>query len=265
VPSAFEAVPDHVRLALHNLTKSVPLPIEASEHVVRGNRHRLGKAAERRPMSFDTPPVTQLLVGNLAYVLLIISMIMTRMLWLRLFAIGSGLVGAAYTFYWVNDLVGTFWEAVFTLVNIVQVTLITYRNMLARFTPDERAFYDWVVPSLEPHQVRRLMRIGGWREAEAGFELTRQDILVSHLYFIRSGEVNVLVNGTPIGKVRAGSLIGEISIATGEPATATVIASGPIHYLALERHALHKLMKKDPDIEHAIDATGKTCETSSCR
>jgi CRP-like cAMP-binding protein len=204
-------------------------------------------------MSFDAAFVTQLLVGNLAYLLLIISMVMTRMLWLRLFAIGSGIVGTAYTFFWLNDLVSTFWEAVFTLVNIVQVTLITYRNMRANFTADERAFYDAVVASLEPHQARKLMRIGSWRDADAGFELTRQGVVVPHLYFIKSGEVTVLVDGTPIGIVRSGSLIGEISIATGDPATATVTANGPIHYLALERRALHKLMSSDPEIERAIE------------
>src|SRR5438046_3642387 len=59
-------------------------------------RRRLAKAAGGRPMSFDAAFVTQLLVGNLAYLLLIISMVMTRMLWLRLFAIGSGIVGTAY-------------------------------------------------------------------------------------------------------------------------------------------------------------------------
>src|SRR5439155_11044915 len=112
----------------------------------------------------------------------------------------------------------------------------------------------WVVPSLEPHQARRLMRIGRWRDAEDGFELTRQGIPGSHLYFIRSGEVSVLVNGMPIGNVGTGSLIGEISIATGDPATATVVANGPIHCLALERDALHRLMKREPEIERAIDA-----------
>jgi len=43
-------------------------------------------------------------------------------------------------------------------------------------------------------------------------------------------------------------------IATGDPATATVVANGPIHCLALQRDALHRLMKREPEIERAIDA-----------
>ena len=39
--------------------------------------------------------ITRLFVGNLEYVLLITSMMMTRMLMLRMFAISSGVAGAS--------------------------------------------------------------------------------------------------------------------------------------------------------------------------
>ena len=41
--------------------------------------------------------LTRYFVGNLEYVLLIASMLMTRMLLLRVLAISSGLVGASYS------------------------------------------------------------------------------------------------------------------------------------------------------------------------
>src|SRR5262245_63277996 len=72
--------------------------------------------------------ITRLFVGNLEYVLLITSMLMTRMLMLRMFAISSGVAGASYSFFWLSDPVGTFWEIAFTVVNVAQIALMAHRN-----------------------------------------------------------------------------------------------------------------------------------------
>jgi hypothetical protein len=194
-----------------------------------------------------------MLVGNLEYLLLIISMMMTRMLMLRIFAISSGAVGGAYSFFWLLDPVGTFWEVTLTLVNVVQIALITYRNMSVRFNEDELAFYSQLVSELEPRQVRCLLRCGSWMDGEAGTRLTRQGERVSHLIFLKSGRADVLVDDTPVGVCNAGSLIGEISIRSGQPASATVVATELIRYLMLERKELYKTMKADPEIARAID------------
>ena len=202
---------------------------------------------------FDIEFITRMLVGNLEYLLLIISMLMTRMVLLRIFAISSGVVGGAYSFFWLYDPVGTFWETAFTAVNVVQVVLIAYRNTVSRFSDDERAFYMQVVPELEPNQLRRLLRCGSWLDAEVGTRLTRQGEAVSHLIFLKSGQADVLVDDISVGVCNAGALIGEISVRSGQPAIATVVATETIRYLILERKALCKAMKADPEIERAID------------
>ena len=107
---------------------------------------------------------TRYFVGNLEYVLLITSMLMTRMLLLRVFAISSGYVGASYSLIWLSDPVGTFWEIAFTSINIGQIGLITYRNRFSRFNNEEWTFYSQVVPTLEPFQARRLLQTGVWRD-----------------------------------------------------------------------------------------------------
>lgn len=204
-------------------------------------------------MLLEAEFITRMVVGNLSYLLLVVSMTMTRMLMLRIVAISSGIAGAAYSFFWLHDTVCTFWETAFTVVNVVQIVLITYRNMMARFNEDEKAFYTQLVSELEPHQVRRLLRRGSWLDGAAGTRLTRQGEVVTHLIFLKSGRADVLVDNTRIGSCNSGSLIGEISIRSGEPATATVVATEPIRYLSLDRKGLHTIMKSDPEIEHAID------------
>jgi hypothetical protein len=204
-------------------------------------------------MHFDTAFINRLLVGNIEYILLVISMMMTRMVWLRSLAIASGVAGFIYSAWWLHDPVGVFWETVFTLVNVVQLALIKYRNFAARFSADDRDFYDRIFPQLEPHQMHRLLKTGRWLTGPTGTKLTQQGEVVPHLCYLFSGTLEVLVHDTPVGACDPKSLIGEISIASGQPATATVVARDEIHYLALEREALHKLMKADADIAHAVE------------
>ena len=73
-------------------------------------------------MHLDPEFIKRLLVGNIEYILLVISMMMTQMIWLRSLAIASGVAGFVYSLWWLHDPVGVFWETVFTLVNIVQLT-----------------------------------------------------------------------------------------------------------------------------------------------
>ncbi|MGC2009669.1 MAG: cyclic nucleotide-binding domain-containing protein, partial [Pseudolabrys sp.] len=93
-----------------------------------------------------------------------------------------------------------------------------------------------------------------WLDAETGSAITRQGEIISHLIFLKSGTCDVLVDDISIGRCNAGSMIGEISFRSGEGATATVRATEPVRYLALERNGLQKLLKADPEIAHAIES-----------
>jgi hypothetical protein len=193
------------------------------------------------------------LVGHAGYILLILSMLMTRMTWLRIVAVGAGILQALYYGVWLNDPVGTFWETLFVLTNIGQLTLIYYRNSMARFTPDERAFYEIAVPTLEPADARRLIRAGRWVDAPPGAELAREGELVPDLAFIVAGDIDIKVGGQTVGRVGPGSFVGEISVSSGGPATATAVAKSPVRYLAFERGFLGKLLDKSDEIGRAVE------------
>jgi CRP-like cAMP-binding protein len=202
-------------------------------------------------ISFDV--FTMLFVGNISCLLLTISMLMTLMSTLRIVAIGSGISGGIYDYFWLNDPVGTFWEAAFTSVNLVQIMRIAYENVSVRLNQEERDFHAQFLSSLAPYQVRRVLGTGVWLDAEAGTPITSQGEMISHLIFLKSGTCDVLVDDVSIGRCNAGSMIGEISFRSGEGATATVLAREPVRYLALERNALQKLLKADAEISHAIE------------
>jgi CRP-like cAMP-binding protein len=118
---------------------------------------------------------------------------------------------------------------------------------------EERDFHTHFLASLAPYQVRRVLRTGVWLDAKAGSPITLQGEIISHLIFLKSGTCDVLVDGMSVGCCNAGSMIGEISFRSGEGATATVLATEPVRYLALERKGLQKLLRSDPEIAHAIE------------
>jgi len=75
-------------------------------------------------------------VGHVAYVLLIVSMMMRNMNWLRFFAILAGAISAV--FYWtLGDFVSMFWESLFSLVNLAQFAILQIENRRGRFSDEE--------------------------------------------------------------------------------------------------------------------------------
>jgi CRP-like cAMP-binding protein len=197
------------------------------------------------------------IIGHASYLLLILSMLMTRMALLRVLAVASGLLSISYSVM-IADFVSAIWEVIFVAVNLGQLCLHAYRNRVSRFSPDERAFREAVVPLLEPAQARKLLDLGQWREAAADTTLIEHGELASHMLFIAAGELAIRVGDTVVGRCGAGALSGEISVLTNMPATATVTTRTVTRYLAFERHALHQLMRREPEVEHAIDQCFRT-------
>jgi hypothetical protein len=193
------------------------------------------------------------LIGHAGYVLLIVSMLMTRMTWLRILAIGAGILEATYYIGWLNDPVGAFWETMFVLTNAGQLGIAAYRNSMARFSPDERAFYEIAVPTLEPAEARRLLLAGRWVDAPAGTLLAKAGEPVPDLAFIVSGDIEIRVGSQVVGHCGPGSFVGEISVSTGGPATASAVAVTPVRYLAFEREFLRKLLDKSGEIGRAVE------------
>jgi len=172
-------------------------------------------------------------VGHVAYVLLIVSMMMRNMNWLRFFAILAGAISAV--FYWtLGDFVSMFWESLFSLVNLAQFAILQIENRRGRFSDEEAAFIKACLPGVERAQARRLMKIGAWTEVQDGVTLIEEDTCPRNLKYVVTGEASVQREGRTLGKAQEGDFLGEISYLTGKKATATVVTVQPTRYLAGE-------------------------------
>ena len=85
--------------------------------------------------------------------------------------------------------------------------------------------------------------------------LTSQGSNVQTLTYIARGRVNIFVNHVRVSRCGAGDFIGEMTVLTKEPATATTVVDGSAVLCQIDHDNLLKLMRKYPDIQNELDAS----------
>jgi CRP-like cAMP-binding protein len=90
-------------------------------------------------------------------------------------------------------------------------------------------------------------------ESEGGRRRTEQGRPTPSLYFLSRGTADVIVDGERVAHVDPDSLIGEIGISTGEPATATVITASRVRYLEFDGARLRRLLDTHVDLLDALE------------
>jgi len=195
------------------------------------------------------------LVGHLSYVLLVLSMLMRSMKWLRAIAVSAGVVSAIYGYFWLKDFVTVFWEVVFVLTNLVQLLILEWENRRAKFSEDEARFIAAALPGVEKAHARRLLRLAKRTEFEAGAVLTTEGEKVEHLLFILEGAVRIDKGGAMVGVCGHDDFLGEIGFMLNTAATATAIVTNSVHCLSFEHDSLTKMLSRDNTLRHALESS----------
>lgn len=194
-------------------------------------------------------------LGHLAYLLLVISMVMRRLLWLRIFVVLSAVAGICYAIFILTDPVSVFWETTLITVNMLQLGISAWQNSRARFSPDERRFMDEHFAGLPTGQQRILLDLGQWSNLAAGTVLCTEGAAVPALYYLSSGQAAVVAHGKLVGVCASGTFVGEISVSTSAPASATVTLTEPGLLWQIETARLRSLMEHRPQIANALKAS----------
>jgi hypothetical protein len=205
-------------------------------------------------LTFEAALSAESMLGHFGYVLLIISMLMREMVFLRIFFMASAVVSIAYAIFVLTDPVGVFWETLLILVNAGQLLLIWWTNRSAQFDDRETNFRNAHFPDLAPSYFKTLLSAGEWVSMPAGSRLSTQGQPVPALIFLFNGGAKVWVDEKDIGVCQPGSFVGEMTIASSEPASATVVLAKPAEVWRLEAQSLRGLAKRSPEISAALDA-----------
>ncbi len=194
------------------------------------------------------------MAGHLAFGLTAVSFYVRDMLVLRVVAVISGLVGMTYN-YWIS--VGPlwlpiFWLGVFIIINCVRIVGIIAEKRSINFNEEELELHETVLQCFSPVELMKLMRIGDWRTAESGHRFAEQGNEIEGLTLLYNGEVVVERGGEEVGRVRDGSMIGEMSFVQGGAATATVTSTRPCRFVVWPKDKLRQLLKRNPSMDIAM-------------
>jgi CRP-like cAMP-binding protein len=113
---------------------------------------------------------------------------------------------------------------------------------------------------LQPDQMDELAAACTRAFFPAGAVLMRQGEPASAMFCIVEGEVGVshvdqLNRTTEVSRLRAGTVVGEIEILTGEPRVATVTALSDVRAVEAPKHIVEALFTKSPDLIENLGAT----------
>jgi CRP-like cAMP-binding protein len=102
-------------------------------------------------------------------------------------------------------------------------------------------------------QLAALYAIAEWRTYADGDVILRQFDDSKDLYVMASGRAHIItIVGEPIGVVKAGMPLGEISFLDGRPRSVSVVSVGPSEAVVLPFELAWEVLRKFPDMELAL-------------
>lgn len=191
---------------------------------------------------------------NFSYIFIALAFAMRNILYLRILTILSSVFAMLFYTYSAHTPIwfGISWESVFITINIFQIILLFYERRKIAFSKEEQEIYQNVFPHFLPGQYKKLLRISTFAEADKGEILIAQGAQVPYLILIYKGMTSIIINGKTVNYCGSGSLLGEMSFLSGEPARATVKAVQPTKYIMWLQEDLRKLLEHDHEMREVM-------------
>jgi len=172
---------------------------------------------------------------------------------LRAIVAAAAAIGLVHALVFAGDAVAALWWGMLLAAAMSLLGRRLYRNAKVRFTADEEKMADGLLAGLSPNRARHFLDQGFWLTGRAGDVLTREEEAVSHLFYLAAGEARVTSHGRQVGLCRAGDVIGEVTVLSGDQASATVTLAGPARFWCAPANALRPYLAAHEDIRHALE------------
>ena len=192
-------------------------------------------------------------IGQLAFLLLVVAMFSRDLHRLRAIVAVGAVIGLAHALFSSGSVLMAFWWGVLLLATLLLLGKRLLENSKVRFTPEEEVMLKGLLASLPRSRARHLLDQGFWLSGREGDTLTREEEAVSHLYYLSSGEARVTSHGRQVGLCRPGDLIGEVTVLSGDQASATVTLTGPARFWCAPANVLRPYLQANDDARHAIE------------
>jgi hypothetical protein len=194
-----------------------------------------------------------LFIGQLPFLLLVVSLFARDLHRMRSIVAVAALIGLAHALFSSGSALLAFWWGVLLLGSLALLGKRLLENSKVRFTPEEEQMLKGVFSNVARSRARHLLDQGFWLSGREGDTLTREDEPVTHLYYLSSGEARVMSHGSQVGRCRPGDLIGEVTVLSGDQASATVVLTGPARFWCAPANVLRPYLQTHDDVRRAIE------------
>lgn len=186
-----------------------------------------------------------LIALHLGYTLMLAALAVRDILWLRSILVCAQVSLIFYSLSVGNTAVAL-WNAVFILINLVQVVLILRERRPILIPEDVRDLYQATFSAMSTREFLYFWEMGTKKRRDDFLiqEGSRQD----HLLFLLDGTVEILKNGKVIASLGRGKFVSEMSFLTGEPASATVRGKGTVSFIAWSAEKIRSLESLNPSL-----------------
>lgn len=198
-------------------------------------------------------------LGNILY---LIAYLVRDILWLRILTV-AGTISLMGYYFCCSLQPPIIWSTLFTLVNIVQITLLIRERRPVFLGEEEQRLYRTVFRTLAPREFVKLMALAQWKRAPEDQVVLEQGSAVDNLILLTNGRGAVELDGRHIADIGPGEFVGEMGFLTGQPASANVVTRLPVEYLSWDVDSLRAYFDESPQL-HAkmqgilgVDLVGK--------
>lgn len=198
-------------------------------------------------------PPPEVFLHHLSLALLVAGILASRTTLMRVLVAIAAAAGLARALIWTGDTAAAAWMGVLLAACLFLIGRNLYETRDVRLSAEERALLDSLVAGLSKSRARHLMDQGLWLAGKEGDVLTREGEPVEQLYYLAEGEALVTSGGRRVGMCRAGDLVGELSVLSGDKASATVVLTGPARFWCAPADDLRPYVEANEDIRRAIE------------
>lgn len=191
--------------------------------------------------------------AHLHYLLLVGAMLPGRLVSVRIGVSAAALAGICAFGLFSFQPAPLFWNVLLLLVNAVQLLQFVRSNAAVRFTPDEEPMLGALLKGLPRARARHFLDQGLWLNGQSGEALIREGEPVTHLFYLADGDAVVTSGGKAVGRLGDGDLIGEVTVLSGETASATVTLERPSRMWCAPAQNLRLYLDAHHDVRHAVE------------
>ena len=138
------------------------------------------------------------------------------------------------------------------LVNLGLISRLWLTKAKVSFSAEEQKLRDCHFEGLGPVSARALIDQGNWISAKRGEVLVRENEAAPCLFYLADGTAMIRRDGTEVGTLGPGELIGEATVLDGAHATGTVVLGSNARLWFIPAAALRTWLATHPDVAGAL-------------